>query len=215
MTPFTKLGAATLAAFLVTSQMSPPALAQMTQAQRDIRMDNHFDGLLRHDGKLFHQRDLAGKPTLIFFGFTSCGSVCPMGLNTITLTAEELARRHGSAAVPNLLFVTTLPTHEGAEMLAGYLRHFHPDFIGLTAQKGIEALQGDPAALRKVQQIENVLDRFRVVRAGHHSPFAYLMDGQGHFLGKPLNTQDGPDKLAAEIAALLNLKTDLAVYPAR
>ena len=209
MSIFKHTGAALLAAFLAGA----PALPSYSQtpAQQHLRMDSGFNGLLRHDGTVFNTSQLAGKPTLLFFGFTSCGTICPTALNALTLAAEELERRHGKDAVPNLLLVTTAPEHEGTDHIAGYLKHFHPGFIGLAAQK--DAFSSDPQVVAKVQQIERLLEKFRVVRDSHHSPFAYLMGGDMRFLGRPLNTQDSPESLASTIAALLDLKTDVAARP--
>lgn len=208
-----KISAALIAAFL--SAAFPADAFPQTAAQQNLIIGKGFDGLVRHDGTVFNHRQLAGKPTLLFFGFVSCGSICPTALQTITLAAEDLAKKYGADKVPNLVFVTTRPTHEGADQLAGFLKNFHPGFIGLGAQKGIESLMGDPVALSKVQQIEMLIERFRVVRGDHHSPFAYLMDADLRFIGKPLNTQANPEQLAAEMSKILNLKTDLAVQLSR
>jgi cytochrome oxidase Cu insertion factor (SCO1/SenC/PrrC family) len=205
-------GAALLAAFLATTAL-PGGVRAQTPAQQTLSMSSSFDGLLRHDGTVFNRRQLAGKPTLLFFGFVSCGTICPTALNTITLAAEELEKRYGKDAVPNLLFVTTLPGHEGADQIAAFLKNFDSRFIGLAAQKGIEALSGDRAALAKVQQIESVLEQFRAVRLDHHSPFAYVMGADGRFIGKPLNTQDSLESFVRSIAATLKLDTDLAAKP--
>lgn len=216
MTTPPRMAAALIAAFMAAApalSLPYPAAAH-SPAQRTLSLDSGFDGLIRHDGSAFDRRQLAGRPTLIFFGFTSCGTICPTALNAITIAAEELEKQYGAASVPNLLFVTTLPTHEGADQLKGYLKHFHPGLIGLGAQQGIEALTGDAAALARVRQVERLIERFRSVRNDHHSPFAYLMDGQGRFVGTPLNTQDDPLILAQSIARTLGLNTDLAARPA-
>lgn len=211
-----RMAVALMAAFVAAAPLAAfahhPAPAQ-TPAQRMLTLDSGFDGLIRHDGSLFDRRQLNGRPSLLFFGFTSCGTICPTALNTITIAAEELEKLYGRENVPNLLFITTLPSHEGADQLKGYLRHFHPGLIGLGAQQGIEALTGDANALARVRQVERLIERFRSVRNDHHSPFAYLMDGQGRFVGVPLNTQDDPLKLARDIAAILRLKTDMAAHP--
>lgn len=209
MNIFKHTGAALLAAFLAGTSAHPAA--PQTVFQQTLRIDRGFDGLLRHDGTVFNASQLAGKPTLVFFGFTSCSTICPVALNTMTLAAEELERRYGKPAVPNLILVTTAPEHEGTDQLKAYLANFHPGFVGLAAQKG--AFSSAPDVQGRVQQIESVLNTFGAERVGHHSPFAYLMNGQGRFIGKPLRTQDTPERLAEEIAALLDLKTDLAATP--
>lgn len=214
---FSKSGAAALvlAASLSSGVFPVAAQAQRpTAAQSGLALDKGFDGLWRQDGTPFDHRQLAGKPTLVFFGFVSCGSVCPTALQSMTVTAEDIAAKYGKENVPNLLFVTTLPEHEGAQQIQAFLKNFHPSLIGLSAQKAGEAFLGDSAALQKVQQIEKLLERFRIVRDGHHSPFAYLVGPDLKFIGKPLNTQDGPDRMAAEIIRLLGLDKKAGLNPA-
>ncbi|MCD8498298.1 MAG: SCO family protein [Alphaproteobacteria bacterium] len=203
--------AAIMAAFVTATALPAPALPQTT-AQQTLSLGSKLDGLMRHDGTVFNQNQLVGKPTLVFFGFISCGSICPTALNTITLAAEELERRYGKDKVPHLLFMTTQPTHEGADQIASFLQHFHPDFIGISAQKGIEALLGDRTALARVQQIDGVLSQFRAMNADHHSPFAYLMDSQGRFI-RLLNTQDDYSIFVRQITDALKLDQTMAVHP--
>jgi protein SCO1/2 len=88
--------------------------------------------------------DTAGKPTLLFFGFTNCPDVCPTTLADIA---------NGLRAVPDTLraathvvFVTTDVKRDTAKVIAAYLRHFDPDlpnkFIGLYgSQAQIDAAQ--------------------------------------------------------------------------
>lgn len=181
-------------------------------AQRSLMIGPAFDGLLRHDGSVFNRRDFAGKPTLIFFGYVSCSSVCPIALNGITLAMEELEKQYGRDAVPNILFITTLPEQEGTDQVADFIQHFDPRIIGLAAQKS--AFAGDPATLARIRQIETLLDNFRIVREDHHSPFAYLMDAGGRFVGRPLNTQNSPEDLARMIANILHLSPRSSNSPA-
>jgi protein SCO1/2 len=73
-------------------------------------------------------RDLQGRPTLVFFGFTHCPDVCPTTLVT-------LAKVRRLAALPDLrvLFVSVDPARDTPAVLAQYVHAFDPDFVGASA----------------------------------------------------------------------------------
>jgi protein SCO1/2 len=79
----------------------------------------------------------AGKPTLLFFGYTNCPDVCP---NTMSDVAVAL-RMTDPALIQDLqvVFVTTDPAFDTPEVLAEYLGWFDGDlpvkFIGLTGDQ--------------------------------------------------------------------------------
>src|SRR5215470_10457456 len=63
--------------------------------------------LIDTSGRAFTRRDLAGVPTLVFFGFTHCPDVCPT-------TLLKLAQVTKTAKVPGLhvVFVTVDPARD-------------------------------------------------------------------------------------------------------
>lgn len=86
----------------------------------------------------------AGKPTLLFFGYTHCPDVCPTTLADIAeaLRTSPVKLR----AATQIVFVTTDIKRDTAAVLKAYLAKFDPDlptkFIGLTgAQAEIDAAQ--------------------------------------------------------------------------
>jgi protein SCO1 len=126
---------AALAGFLLAAEVdsSRPVLASGTWlSEAKPVADFH---LIDSQGRPFTRAALLGRPTLVYFGFTHCPDECPD-----TLTA--LARVRKQAAVPGLqvIFVTVDPDRDTPAVLAGYLRHFDPTFLGIT---------GDPAELRR------------------------------------------------------------------
>ncbi len=92
--------------------------------------------LIDSQGRPFSRTSLIGHPTLLYFGFTHCPDECPD-------TLAALARVRKQAQLPGLqvLFVTMDPQRDTPAVLAGYLRHFDPSFLGLT---------GDPAEIRRI-----------------------------------------------------------------
>ncbi|MFL6160872.1 MAG: SCO family protein [Jatrophihabitantaceae bacterium] len=86
----------------------------------------------------------AGKPTLLYFGYTHCPDVCPTTLADITqaLQAAPAAIRQSTQVV----FVTTDVKRDTPAVLGAYLKQFDPGlpnpFVGLTgSQAQIDAAQ--------------------------------------------------------------------------
>ena len=126
---------AALAGFLLAAEIdsSRPVLASGTWLP-DAKPVADFH-LIDSQGRPFTRAALLGHPTLVYFGFTHCPDECPDTLGV-------LARVKKQAAMPALqvLFVTVDPQRDTPAVLAGYLRHFDPSFLGLT---------GDPADINR------------------------------------------------------------------
>ncbi len=127
---------AALGGFLLAGEIdsSRPVLASGTWLA-DARPVADFH-LIDSQGRSFSRASLLGHPTLMYFGFTHCPDECPDTLATLARVKKQ-ARLRGL----EVLFVTVDPQRDTPAVLAGYLRHFDPGFLGLT---------GDPAAIRRL-----------------------------------------------------------------
>jgi protein SCO1/2 len=116
----------------------------------------------------FTLKELRGRPTLVFFGFTHCPDVCPT-------TLAKLAQIAKGAAVPGLrvLLVSVDPARDKPEQLQQYVHAFDASFKGVTGEQA---------------QIERLAKEFgvaiaRVELAGgdytvDHSAAVFLLDAQ-------------------------------------
>jgi protein SCO1/2 len=122
-----------------------------------------------HHGAVFGNAQLAGRPSLVFFGFTHCPDVCP---TTLALMAQ-LAREPRLAAL-RLVFVTVDPKRDDATTLANYVRAFGDSITGLRGEDAaLEPLLQSLGAARSVQQLaggDYVVD---------HSATLFFVDAQG------------------------------------
>jgi protein SCO1 len=95
-------------------------------------------------GKPFSFSQTAGRPTLLYFGYTHCPDVCP---TTMADIAQAVAGVPAAVrAKTDVVFVTTDVKHDTGPVIAAWLRHFDtalPNrFIGLTGSQGqIDAAQ--------------------------------------------------------------------------
>jgi protein SCO1/2 len=74
---------------------------------------------------------LAGKPTFVFFGFTSCPEVCPTTLRKLALIKSTHA---SELAGTRVVFVSVDGERDTPSVMKDYLQAFSKDFVGLTAR---------------------------------------------------------------------------------
>lgn len=126
-------------------------------------------------GRPVTDRDLIGKPSLIFFGFTSCPEVCPTTLMHMSKWLKDLGPDGDKL---NALYVTVDPERDTAAQIKQYLSAFDPRIRGLT---------GSPAAVAEIAKNYRVYyNRVPLENGSYtmdHSTMVYMMDAQGEFVG--------------------------------
>ena len=164
---------AAFAGFLLAAEVdsSRPVLASGTWLP-EARPIADFH-LIDSDGRPVSRAALLGRPTLVYFGFTHCPDECPD-------TLAALARVKRRAAIPGLqvLFVTVDPQRDTPAVLAGYVRHFDPSFLGLT---------GDPAEIRRLAASLGIgISRVNLPGGGYdfeHTQAILLFDSRAREVG--------------------------------
>jgi len=133
------------------------------------------------DGKPFSSAQaLAGKPYVIFFGFTHCPDVCP---NTLARLARLRGQLNGGERPFEIVFVTVDPERDSPQAVGSYAQLFNTPIIGLTGTR---------------QQVDAVAKQHAVYQAkvkDPASPDGYTMD---HGAAALLFGRDG--KFVATIA---------------
>lgn len=83
-----------------------------------------------YNGNEFTEKDLLGKFSIIYFGFSHCPDICPEELDKLGGWLNDLEKR----GIKNLqpIFITCDPVRDTPEVLKKYLSDFHPGIIGLT-----------------------------------------------------------------------------------
>ncbi|GGS38199.1 SCO family protein [Streptomyces griseoviridis] len=82
-------------------------------------------------GKTYDLREeTAGRPTLVYFGYTNCPDVCPLTMNNIAVAKKQLPRAEQDAL--RVVFVTTDPERDTPKALGTWLKGIDPQVVGLT-----------------------------------------------------------------------------------
>ncbi len=147
--------------------------------------------LVDQNGRPFTEKDLKGKYSLIYFGYTYCPDVCPTELQTMTQALEMLGPL---AKKIRPVMISVDPERDKPEVLKEYLTNFYPGFVGLT---------GTPEQIRKAGQAYRVFYRKTDEKSASeylmdHSSIVYLMDPEGRYL-KHFAYGTPPEKMAEGI----------------
>ncbi|MDP4725064.1 MAG: SCO family protein [Alphaproteobacteria bacterium] len=124
-------------------------------------------------GKPFSLHEVRGNFSVLYFGYTFCPDICPLGLSNISNALASLERDRDQF-VP--VFITVDPKRDTVELLKLYASNFDPAFVMLTGTD---------------KAIETVKDQYRVYakKVAHgnaylvdHSTYVYLLDREGKFI---------------------------------
>ncbi|WP_454786094.1 SCO family protein [Legionella sp. WA2024007413] len=92
------------------------------------RQVNQFN-LTGMDEKPFSNKSLKGKWTLMFFGFTNCGYVCPTTMAELSKMYRILEEK-GVKNLPHVVMISIDPERDNQEKLGHYVTSFNPNFYG-------------------------------------------------------------------------------------
>lgn len=82
-------------------------------------------------GKEYDLREqTAGRPTLIYFGYTHCPDVCPLTMNNLAVAKKQLPREQQDEL--RIVFVTTDPERDTSAALGTWLKGIDSQVVGLT-----------------------------------------------------------------------------------
>ena len=148
--------------------------------------------LVDMNGRPVTDKTFAGRPHVIFFGYTHCPDVCPTTLGEYAALKERLGQDAGKV---DLLFVTVDPERDTPEVLKDYLSSFGDIVLGLSGNR---------------EQIDAAIKTFRVYARKvpgtdgdygmDHTASSFMFDADGRFRGTIAYMED-------QDAALKKLKT--------
>jgi protein SCO1/2 len=153
--------------------------------------------LVAQDGRRVTDGDLRGRHMLVYFGYTHCPDMCPLGLETLTRAMDLLPPAAAERVQP--VFITFDPARDTPEAMRAFAESFHPRLLALT---GSEA------------EVQGALKAYRVyarkadgAEAGgeylvDHSTFTYVMGPDGRYLAH-FSHGTTPEDMAKRLGVLL------------
>ena len=146
--------------------------------------------LVDQDRNNITNNSFPNKFKIIYFGFTFCPDVCPMGLTTISEALDSLGTK---AKHIQPIFITLDPLRDTAEVLKSYKENFHESIIFLT---GSEEQIRSVAKLYKVYfRKTNDADDYLI----DHPAITFIMAPSGGYL-----KHFGPNATAVEFSNFFN-----------
>ncbi|MCV0427091.1 MAG: SCO family protein [Roseibium sp.] len=131
--------------------------------------------LVNGNGETVTDKTFAGKPTLIFFGFTFCPDVCPTTLSELQGWMDVLGDDAGKL---NYAFVSVDPERDTPDVMRDYVAAFDERITPLTGSR---------------EQVDAIIKAYRVYAKKvplddgdytmDHSAAVYLMDADNKFVG--------------------------------
>lgn len=130
--------------------------------------------LIDQDGKAVGARDVLGRPSVFFFGFTFCPDVCPTTLAAMTAL---LGRLGGDADKLGVFFVSVDPDRDKPAALKAYLSSFDQRIRGLTGTAEQLAAVAKPLGVYYARSGSG--DSYTM----DHTASVILLDAKGRFAG--------------------------------
>mgnify|MGYP000888498377 FL=1 len=170
-------------------------MAQAQSALTGAELIKSRFSLIDHHSQPVTEKTYFGKYAMIFFGFTHCPTICPLGLSTMTSALNGLGEK-SEQITP--LFISIDPERDTPKQLASYVSRYDPRLIGLTgSQEQIDqATQAFRAYYGKIKGETKEAYSF------DHSAVIYLMDRKGNYVAH-FDSAQGSDKISAQINNIL------------
>lgn len=144
-------------------------------------------------GNIVSDKTLAGKPFLLFFGFTHCPEVCPTALFELSQALQAMGPK---ADELRGFFVTVDPDRDTAELLDTYLSSF---------DKRLSALRGSQEAIDAAVRAYRAYYRKVATKEGgytiDHTAYIYLMGRRGELFGF-IRPDENEEQRLAKLRAL-------------
>ncbi|KAK4057872.1 Cu-binding protein [Microbotryomycetes sp. JL221] len=154
--------------------------------------------LTDQDGKPFGDKDMLGKWSLVYFGFTNCPDICPEELDKMSIVVSDISKSHETSILP--VFITCDPARDDVAAVKAYIRDFHPSLVGLTGTyDDIKKTCKQYRVYFSTPPNAKATDDYLV----DHSIFFYLMDPNGKFVDA-FGRSMGPEEVKTKIARYLD-----------
>ncbi|STX28122.1 SCO1/SenC family protein [Legionella beliardensis] len=127
--------------FAFVALIAGMALSQYTQAEKKIDPSQFHGTLLQKprgveqfnlvgvDNQPFNNKSLQGKWTMVFFGFTNCGYLCPTTMSELA-KMYHILEHEGVKPLPQVVMISIDPNRDSLDTLKNYVSTFDSHFYG-------------------------------------------------------------------------------------
>jgi len=124
------------------------------------------------DGRAITLGAEAGRPLVLFFGYTNCPDICPTTLADWRRVKDQLGER---ARTVRFVFLSVDPERDTPAIAAAYARRFDPSFVGVSPGGALigELMQTFGVAAMPGASAEHLVS---------HSSQVYLLDAEGRLV---------------------------------
>lgn len=152
--------------------------------------------LINQYGQSSTLSDYQGKAVLLYFGYVTCPDVCPTTLAELKKATDLLGAQSDDVQI---MMITVDPERDTVEILAEYLAHFDPSFLGLVGTPDeIAQIATNYGIFFQKQETDSVLGYLV-----DHTATVMLIDQNGYLrLIFPYGTQG--DAIAEDILYVLD-----------
>jgi protein SCO1 len=193
---------ALLLGLLVHRVLSPTILSNEQLAENglfvyEVPRNVQDFSLHDHKGEPFTKSNLAGKWSLLFFGYTYCPDICPITLATIR-QFEGLLKEAGVEDPLQVVLVSVDPQRDTPEKLGAYVSYFSEDYLGVT---------GEYIDIFNLARQLNIAFGYQPAENGNylvsHSGEIALINPNGDFQGF-FKIPHNPEKMAANFQSVIS-----------
>ncbi len=164
-----------------------------TKYSSEVKLGASFE-LIDSNGNKITEAAFVGSPTVLFFGFTHCPTVCPLALHRLSLLIEKLGKDQKKLKA---YFITLDPERDTWKVLNKYLTGFNNRIIGITGEsEKIKILAKSWGIYSKKVPLDG--DNYSI----DHTALIFLLKSNGNFL-KTIDFEDDFELSLKEIKKLL------------
>jgi protein SCO1 len=130
-------------------------------------------------GNSFTNDNLKGHWTLMAFGFSHCGDVCPISLTELNKMYQKLQHDLPAGQLPQVVFISVDPARDTQAVLHNYIKNYNPSFIAASGtHDNLQIFVNDMGVYysKKPNTAPNVYGM-------EHSSQLYLFNPDGKWIG--------------------------------
>lgn len=164
------------------------------------RTINQFS-LIGTDQKPFENTNLQGQWTLVFFGFTNCGYLCPTTMAELGKMYRILEEK-GVKKLPRVVMISIDPDRDNLDKLGNYVKSFNSTFYGARGEEDSIKLMTREMGIAYAKVINKENDDPKIYDV-QHSGAVMLFNPQGE-LNAFFTTPHHADLLAKDYLLLVS-----------